>query len=295
MSSASDHYLSKIERERKIKIPLCIFKNESMKELDSLIRHRNATQLSSFYKDFKSKINFDVFNSINERLKDVLNVCEDDAKLINKLTELDYDDPNTFFDFIGNLYYIAGLIAELEENPEMSSTIKVTIRLWVHLNIIELLSKHVSELLLKQIKGDKKEFEFKQFINKFEDGKHPELGSMIETLVALEYLKKNSNSILEKDRIIRNRISHANIFYDKDKNSIYLSNGEEYSPDEFKNDFASLYSFLQNYIRIYNDKKGDFFKNLDELFDKISHFFLAIERAGPLKKVFNEIVFEWEK
>lgn len=294
MTGAVNWYFEKIERERKIRLPSCIFDQNGLKQLDHVIELKSPIAISLFYQNSNKYFDMSIFEYISEYLKKPRIVYDDDKYLIKKLTEKKNNDPELFFDFAGNLFYIAELNEEMENTKNLSKTIKISLMLWIYLNMVELTTKYISEILLQSIKTSKTENKYEKFVKGFEDGKHPMIGETVDVLKKLGFLKDKGKTIFNENRVIRNRISHANMYYDSYHDSIYFSNGNQYTLTQFKKDFEDLLFFLCEAIYQFNNSNSELTDNVQKLFNEMSSIFLKIERAG-LRRDLNKVVFEWEK
>jgi len=299
MVSASDYYLNKIQDDRKISLPRCLFNEISLKKFDNMIEKRESILLSNFYRDCIKNLNINELIKLNTKLKESRNVSNEDINLIKNLVLINNKDEGFFFDFSGNLIYISNLIEDIDkikDNPLFSKSLMVSLCLYIYINMIELVVKHISELLKFKIINENLNKQYGFFLSKFKDNEHPEIGVMMRTLEELKFISKgNYKGIFNENRLLRNKITHANIFYDKDDNTIYLSSGKQYSLKEFQNDFSNFYDFLKEFVYQYNDSTSDLLKNINEKFKKLSKFFLKVSRSGVFKKHFSNIIFEWEK
>ena len=293
----SEWYLKSIEQKRNIKIPSILFKNEVLEEFDRVIQTKQPFLISRFYKNYKNYINTDFLEFLeNELKKPRKRLTKEDKKLIEELTSIKEKCPEFYFDIVGNIFHISDLVDEISKAKNLSKTIRVSLMLWAYLNIVELIAKYVSEYLLILIKENKREKEFKEFIKKFKNGKHPEIGTILKSINKLGILDSNEieNTVFKKNNLIRRRIAHANIYYDRYTDKLFLSNGESYSLDNFEEEFLSLYEFLLELLYYYNEKQIELIKNFDRVFNQLARYFHWLERSH-LKRKFQSIIFEWEK
>lgn len=291
----SEWYLKNIEMKRNIKIPSIVFKNEILKEFDRVIESKRPYLISKFYKNWKKYIDPKVIEFLNEELKKPRGrLSEEDIKLIGALTQ-NNNDPESFFDIIGNAFYISEVVDEMNRT-KLSNTLEISLFLWLYLNIVEVVAKIISEYIRILIKKSKKEKEYEKFLKKFERGTHPEIGSTLKTIEKLGILTNDEieKTVFKKNNLIRRKIAHANIYYDQTLNKLFLTNGETYELNEFKEEFFSLYEFLLEMIFYFNKRRYDLMKSLDSVFQELSRYFHWLERSH-LRREFQKIVFGWEK
>ncbi len=292
MQEPIDKILEYFEREKKIKLPLCIFNNRGMILLGKFTKQKNPHFLSSFYKYPDKYLNLKPLESISEELNKQRIITESDKKLIQKLANI--KSQNIFFDIIGNLFYIANIIDEMSKYPNLSKTIYISLLLFIFLNLSEAITRYISELVKIYIENQNLSSAYKEFLKKFKQGEHPEIGKMIDILETLGFLEEG-DSIFASNKILRNKISHANIYYDKDRDILYLTNGNEYSLEYLKNEVMRVHHFLLELLYQYNNKSEDLIKNIRKPFNYLSKAFQKIGRSPELRMAFHCAVFEWEK
>lgn len=292
MTEVTEYILKKIETQKNIHLPVSIFKDENIKKIDSLIKNGSPISLSVFFKDnLVDKLNPNIFNYLSKELNNPRIISNNDQKLIEKLCEIKLKDPWFLFDYIGNFYYISDILSEVN-NPEstINKSLRYTICLWVYLNSVELLTKFVASFIkLKIEKEDRHNKKYKSFLDSFKENKHPQIGELITTLENLEYIDKKQDSIFSEGRLIRNALSHANIYYDKEEDVFWLSNGNSYSVEQFQESLNNLYDFLLEFIYQYNSKSIDLISPANKELLNISRALQKIERSGTLKRKYREI------
>jgi hypothetical protein len=295
MASKLEYWFrQELETKKKIVLPTCIFNTNGLEKLEKVLKTRNPILVSNFYKNFGDYTSLSAFEKISEALKKIRKVTDDDKELITAISSIKKKDSTFFFHYAGNLFYIAKIADEIVNSKELKKILSISLFLWIYLNMIEISTRFISEIVEQDIKDNKLEKEYSWFTKKFKDGEHPTLGEAIQALQNRGYLKRNSTSIFIKSKLIRNKMSHANMFYDEESNLIYLTNGQTITIDKFLSEFELLKDFLFEYLFQFNDNEHDLVKNVNLMFRTISDFFLKVERSGPLKRAFNEIVFEWE-
>ncbi len=292
--SAVKWAIERIERERRIKLPSCLLNEQGLKELDRVVATHNAYLISRFYRNFTKYISLKPFDKISEKMKDERTISAADSSLIDRLVGVVKKDPEYFFDFVGNYYYISDIIEEMEEKKSLSRTLRISLILWIYLNTVELISKFFSDSLREYIMKIGREREFDYFMRYFRDGEHPTMGNMISVLEKLNFVN-GEDSVFGKNKVIRNRISHANIYYDRMKNRIVTMNGGEYTIEKLQEDFQSLLDFLLEFVYRYNNHSSDLTRDVRAIFRKLSTKYLRIARAPGLRVIFNNVIFEWEK
>ncbi len=293
-----DWFFKKVEEEREIRIPRSFLGQDSTKELEKLIKSRDLVRLHYFYSNFSDIIDLDSILNIKEDLDKERKLRKEDIILIENIVKIKGNDWDYLFDIIGNLTHNATLVDEINEFNEIPIGIAITTKLWIFLSFLELMTKLFSEYIKLYV--DKKITDKKQkkyFFKSFKSGGHPEMGKLISFLIRLNILdeKKDKNSFFIKNKLIRNKIAHNNIYFDKNENTLYFTNGAEYSLESFEKDFFYLRDFLLELIYQMNHKNNNILDTVQTAFKSIGNCFLKIERSPQLKVAFQNVVFEWEK
>jgi hypothetical protein len=276
-----EYYISQLSEENYY-FPKKLLDDEIIIKLNSYIKRKDAFLLSSLYKKIST---FDLFVDIDENIKNRKGIInEDDKKLLKIITSMNKIKIQNVFEMLGSLVYISELIKKVKK--QRNKTIIISLNLWLYLLISELLTKYFSEIIKEEIIN--KNLQRTKFIKKFNNGKHPEIGILIDEI---EFSFKNQNIIYNKEELIfqklknmRNLIAHGNIFYDSKEQLLITSEGTKYSFNEFKENTSYLLEFLYEYISIYFNKGlNSEFKTLCR---NISTLFHKIERDPNRKKLF---------
>ena len=183
---------------------------------------------------------------------------------------------------------------DLNRAKYLRKTIRISALLWVHLNIVEILNKCVAEQI--QIWIDKNKVETtvaKSYLKMFKPNKHPELGRTIDIMINLNLLDKKDDSVFNSNHFIRNKLSHANLFYDPGKKTIMLNDGTEYPFNEFKKDLRDLYNFLKEYIVALNNYDTELETVIESALKEITKLFKRIHRDGNLKRAYGQVMCDW--
>jgi len=293
----SGKILREKEIERRIKIPSSLFHLKSLKELDKKLETGNLYIVSQFYQNYPNILDESSFRMLEKVLSSPRkSLSKEDLDLIKKISNSCKESQDLFLDFTGNMVYISETLEELKKFPNISKTLKVSVMLYSFLNLIELTSKYLGELMIYKIKNENLEKKFKGFLKKFEDGKHAEMGHLIKTLKELfkldeKFMKK---TLFGESKMIRNIIAHSNLFYDSKKDKIYQSNSKEYSFERFEGEFNRLFEFLLELLFKLNNSSNNLWKGIQTIFAGMSKKFLGYSRAG-LNKKFNQVIINFLK
>lgn len=286
-----EHYLEELEKRRNIKLPICIFNADGLAELNNAFATEKAYLVSQFYKNFNKFIDVSCFEKVAKNVKERAPIGDVDIKLIEALVKIKRQDSEFFFDYVGNLYYLAELVDQLKFIEPERKVIRVSLMLFAYVNMVEVVTRLLSKLIKDLIYERKETKDYENFLSEFKDGEHPTLGRTLGTMERLALLSNARDSLLQKNKDIRNKISHANIFYDSGREKIYFTNGREVSPEVIKEDMSLLFNFLNEFIYQLNGKDENLLKTINPAFSKMANMFLKIQRSGPLKRAFNFVIF----
>ncbi|MBI2573581.1 hypothetical protein HYV86_06975 [Candidatus Woesearchaeota archaeon] len=300
-----DNIIKKIQTKRQFRIPLCFLNSTGVKNLNNALESGVPLKALVFYRNFKNFYDLKPLKIISHNIEKRGKVSETDEKLIIALTKVKLEDPCLFFEISGNLLQVSTVLDDLKRlekklrkrGMRMKNSLRVSILLWSYVNLLELTNKYISEFLEAYLKKEKidKESRFKHFLAGFKNGKHPEIGTTIDALYLAELISDKKNSILSSNHFVRNRLSHASMYYDIKQKKIFESNGKEYPVSSFKKDLAGLFNFLNEFVFRLNNDNIDIESSIDGLLAEICHVLLKIERSGTLKKNYQQLIFNWKR
>ena len=195
---------------------------------------------------------------------------------------------------------------ELEKSGnKLPKILKIALLMWCFVNIYELILHEVDRRLLSYLKHKEyKNGDIRAFIKKVKRDEykyHATAGLINKALCIILNLQEGNNSIFGKSakpKLIRNKISHSNMFYDSEKNKIISLNGQEYSVKEFLDEYYRIFDFLFNWINgALNSKfsKEKIISDIKEYFKALSSESLKVERNGSLKKAYSGYIIKLKK
>jgi hypothetical protein len=304
-----------IDRQE-IALPMALLKQKMILEAENALNSTDPLIVSHFFKNVSKNLDGYVSSediikltkklkelSMNEKFKQ--KISEDDKRIIKFLVENTSLTNLDIIEIMGQEYFTIQVAEELEETKDLPNTIKMALFLWCFVNIYEIILINVDRRLFAYIKNNniKESNNIKRFldIDRKEHKDHATAGLINKVFCEILDLKEENNSIFGKDskpKLIRNKISHSNIFYDTEENKIKLSNGEEYSIEDFLNEYYALFNFLMEWINIGLGKELDdkiIFNTLKKTFHALSSHYLRIERGDPLKRGFYSYIIKIKK
>lgn len=288
-----------MKQDRSIVIHTRLLTDESLKKMESALNTANPNAFSLFCENVirNREVNTKELSILSERLKEERKlISEDDRKLIQFFSKANIE--STFFlDICGNAIYLTEVISELNklENNNYEN-VKSAVLMWLYVNMYELICKTMTNGIEMYIKNKKEYKEMKEKIErKKKNGEHLQAGEIADFFISLHVLNKDNNSIFGKRRILRNKISHSNIFYDAPTQKFVLSNGKTYEKSEFENEFKKMYEFLLEWLYVSNDKNPDVLKTIKRMIWNISKELRKIGRSGLLRKEYSNIIISWEE
>ncbi len=289
--------------KKEIVLPTILLKQKMILELEENLRKISPIPVSNFFKkvydNFDKYIDingankiFEIINEIshNENFQQDLSI--DSEKIIGfliKETKLENVD---VIEIIGQQFFMFQVLIDLEKNKDrLPNILNMVLFMWCFVNIYELLLHEIDRRLFNYFKNKKKNINnnpIRKFLSikreKYKD--HASADLINKVICAIINLKEDNDSIFgktAKPKLIRNKISHFNMFYDSEKNKIVLLNGQEYDIKEFLNEFYKIFNFLFQWIKRLNNNnftKEKLISDIKTCFKALSSEYLRIERSG---------------
>ena len=299
-----EYLLDKIEKEKKLVLHTKIINSDAMNYLERALLSRNPSQMAWFYNNLPTMLNEDGFNLLLEQYnkREFKYLSSDDIKIIEFISK--YSDKNftKIIDISGTLIYVCEVLEEIEDKREhLSKTLLVSIILWAYLNLHELVNRLMTYDLKyiienTQLLDEKRKYELIKEINsKIYKGKHLESGRILDLLSKMKVIDKINRNVLYEIKEFRNKIGHANLYYDDELEKIILSNGEMWKYEEFKAHFEKLYEFVLKWLYVSNNNNENIKSTLINLFRRLKEIFKRIERGPIYKEKYNHLVLSWVK
>jgi hypothetical protein len=299
--------------KQELRMPKRFLKGKAIKELDKALGSGRALFVSGQYKKMLANIDeyFDIddIEAICLMVKDMekaslsegfnTQVSSDNQKIIDFLTGNKANDIVDFLEMAGPYYFFLEVAGELEKSRENTpELIRVVLIMWLFVNTYEILLHQVDRKILHNIRSDqtiKRTGNVNFFLNnilrkQFSD--HATAEKINRALCDILKLKEDNNSIFGKTsqpKVIRNKISHSNMYYDKDVKKIILLSGEEYGYKEFVEQYFEMFNFMTAWLKKYSDLndvdklKGKMKNELGTLLNALSKDFLFVERSAKVQ------------
>ncbi len=298
-----------------------LLKQETTHEIERVLRTEQLDELLKFIKTFcddpEKYINVNGIDHCSELIKNISEnvefqkrkISEDDEKIINFLVENTTLELKDFLDMFGQLYFILQVTDQLEKTKNLSYVLKMSLLMWCFVNLYELILLNIDRRLRSYLQKNS-EKNGDNYIKKFLEiarerpKDHATTGLINKVLCEILSLNEENNSIFGKNskpRIIRNKIAHYNLFYDSEKNKLVSSNFEEYSVEDFLENYYLLSNFL---LRSFNmmvannkfdkDTMIQFFK---ETFCKWYHYHILnnIQNPKQAREIYQKLVRKLKK
>ena len=298
----------------RITLPMSLMKYEAIIEIEKSLRS-SFPQLSKVFKKFANNLEkyFLKEDALNEFIKLVkqikreykLFVSNDDEKVIDFLVKLDKFKGEFLLEIVGPLYFLLKTFEEMEKIKSLPKIIQIFIAINSYIILYELILHEIDRKLYFNLKPTKYK-KYEKFFNvKRKEYRHAEAGIINKVLSDRVGLPENNDSIFggkSETKIFRNKIAHANVFYDEEREKIIIA-GKKYRLDEFLKLFLRLFSFLIRWIEkslMVEAENFDSFKNkliseLRKSFNEFSVFFLKRVERGDLKIEFMNLVILLKK
>jgi len=296
--------------KEEIVLPTFCLKQKMILELENTLRRGMPFLVSKFFKgvneNFDDYISVEAINKLFKKIEELSNnekfqqkISEDDKKIIEFLSKNQNLNSSDFLKILGQEYFTIQVVEELEKTDNLPNILKIPLIMWLFLNLYELILFNVDRRLFEYLKNtDKKDDEdIRRFLKINRENKdHAMPENINKILTKILDLKEENNSIfgrISKAKLIRNKIAHANLFYDSEKNKLVSSNLEEYSAEDFLKGYYTLFNFLIELNKAQLGGKIDakiLIDSLKKMFHDLSSQYLRIERAGLRKEFYSYII-----
>ena len=263
-----------ILKKQGLVIPEIILKQKFITEFDEKLQEKSPILVALFLKkvadDVERYIDIKSINKVTEKVSEIETILSsqygslltsDDIKILNFISKMQENSVYDFLEIAGPLYFSLEIIEELEKNQEQySDKIKVSSSLWlfgvIFEQILHMIDRRIFYFLKDPANLDSNDKFFKRFKDiKREQYHHHAAAGEINTVLS-KILSLNSQTNLsifgsvDNPKVLRNKISHSNLFFDSVRNKIVCLDGSEYEIDEFVKEFYKLFQFLFEWIRL---------------------------------------------
>lgn len=263
-----------------ITIPAKLMDSELLQELEEKLERGNPAEVKVFYSDLPDRVDYDTLDSLSDEVTEIEDdlLSEDDFKLIEFFSgETSNDTIQYFLRISGVLVNIFEIVEELEEQDELPANIESSVYLWIYLNLYELILGNMTQFLLKHYREEGNQSEIDYIEGKIEEGEHLTAGKLEMHLTeTIGVLPRDNDSVLSEEgsKLLRNKVGHANIYYDDSVDKFILTDGERYSFDEFMEEFEVLLQFGAHWLLNLNGELGgdeDVSETIKEYFEKLGN------------------------
>jgi hypothetical protein len=239
-------------KKENLVFPQIITDLEIIKRFDRAFENRSPYTISLLYRMAARDADTESTEKlINNSLQESRKLTQDDKDLINNIIK-EYQNAKTryvIFNSIGNLMFISELLDTLKKKRKTPKVILMTCLLWLYHNMVEIIYAHLSEVfyIIAQHKNDKPLL--KLFATKATKEEHLTRGELYNfaTKKKIGLTTQSKNTFLSTNDL-RNRLAHANCFYDSVREEIILSSQERLTLNEFKEEFRYVRDFLYELV-----------------------------------------------
>jgi len=301
--------------KEEIVLPIVCLKQKMILELEDTLRKGRPFFVSEFFKNvnenFDDYISTDGINKLFDKINELSNnekfqqkLSEDDKKIIEFLIKNTNLNNLDCLQIIGQEFFSIRVAEELEKIDNLPNILKMALLMWCFVNLYELTLVNVDRRLLVYLKKNNKneDNDIKRFlsINRKDYKDHATAELINKVFCKILGLREENTSIFgksSKPKLIRNKISHSNLFYDSEKNKIVLLNSQEYSIEDFLKEYYALFNFLIEWVKTGLGGKFDdkmLIDSLKKMFHALSSDYLRIERGG-LKREYQLYIIKLKK
>ncbi len=292
-----------------LKIPIKFFRDsKAIQELNRALNSTRAIYVAGQYQ--KMMVNVDQYFNTNEieaafsMIKSVQKLSVDeglnyqltneDQKIIKFLSSIKEQGIIDFLEMAGPYYFYLEVTEEWQKNIKIPELLSVALIMWLFVNSYEFMLHQIDRKLAYYIANNnvsgKSINTFMNCVSRKDFKNHATAELINRVFCEILSLKEDNNSIFgksSKPKVIRNTISHSNMYYDKLKKSIVLISGDEFEVKEFINQFFGLFNFMISWMTL-SSTSSPLDKN--KVVDEIKEVLKALSR----KMVFTERSYKRE-
>lgn len=311
-------FIEYLAKTRRLVLPSKLLKTEFLTRLETALLSKSTIVVSDYFSkqadaidefiDDKELEGF-VKNTMNAMEKAITKegtkTTEDDERMLGYLVSLEENRLDDFVEISGQLYFLSELMSEVgEKRGSLSKIILVPVLLWSFVNMYELIAQTVDrKMYRKLIEMDRSKLTHhtKRFVGiDRESGDHATIGLINLVLSEMVKLPSDNNSIFGNDRkMMRDKISHANTFYDSGQEKIVVVGDRNYSYPEFIGEFYRVFNFLVRWSEValdapFKDCASKMKPDMKIFLKSYARIFRMYERT-TMKKRFYEVIIELSK
>lgn len=278
---------------RHIVFPRMIEDSTLIKRMDTAFQNGNPYVISFWFRQYSKDMIISLGQElINAGLLEKRNLPKDESELIDNIVK-SYNltsEKYVVFSSVGNLIYISEVVDALNKNTNLDNSIRLSCLLWIYQNIVEVILSHISELFFVIAKSNQDKSFLKQYLQAAEKEEHLMFGQLKDYAINKKFTSPNSNTFLHENRL-RNRIAHANCFYDSIRKEVILNSKDALTPEQFMIEFQKVKDFLFELIfRLNNEDQFDFkkeIKNLAKRYHQLGRRVGLGKASNKLKEIVN--------
>ena len=273
MADNIDNFVERFLETKEMTVHRGVMKSEFVSGLDRAIeKGPNATR--KYYQNYADNLSETLnLSGLSERERDQLN--DSDLQIIEFFTE---KASKPGLEEIINISGVLMNVLELTDDLELKSycitpNIESTAYFWIYLNIYELILDTMTKNLLKYYQNEGvRESQISYLEKKVENGEHLTTRNLESELSGLGIIEDQNDSIFSEDRsrFMRNKLGHANVFFDTAENEIVFTDGTRYSFEEFKKEYEIILQFALEWIYRLSGDNPNIGKEIENTFNQIT-------------------------
>lgn len=296
-----------LEKEEII-LPAAIFKTEIVEGLERALSTGRPIIFHHFYKRVSEGLPKSVeiqklgeIFRVMQKFRDEYgsHLTKDDEKIIEFLVSSAVLPAEDFMELLGPIYYLLNAMESLSKENTHSKSLQMFILTSAYVQLYEILLYQIDRRLYYYLNGIdwKNDKVFRKFIGLRREGTGHAMASQINRVLSkLLNMNERNNSLFGKGtpKIIRNSISHANLFYDDIRNVVYVGK-KEFTVEQFIREYHRMMAFALRWLELSAGvREGEdvfdmvLFK-IGRTLKELSKVFLRIERS-EYRKVFGAMV-----
>jgi len=319
MSNREAEIIKYLIDKQELRIPIRFLKTKGILELEKKLASGRPLYISGQFMKMLSQVD-DYFNieEIDYLCQAVLKLekdsiekgfnssfGQDNHKIIDFLAQDNKSNMTDFLEMAGPYSFFLEVAEEWSHNIEkIPELIRVALIMWLFVNSYEILLHQVDRKILHNLNTNKNlkmtsniNF-FMKNVSRKEFKDHATAEKINKVLCDLLKIKEDNSSIFgktSKPKAIRNKVSHSNMYYDKESKKVVLLSGEEYDSNDFTSQYFEMFKFMATWLKKYANpfNKEDMRKELRMVLNALSKQYLFIERS--YKKPFGEFIINIQR
>lgn len=265
MHEVGDGFIEKFMQKKEMLVHSHIFEDKLVNELDEAMEkgpHAIRKFSESMREEIADNVDGEGLSELQEfaekRDKDLIE--SQDSDIIKFYTEdADKIDLEDIVNVSGLLINVLKVVDELDlRSYSIPKNVKSSSFFWLYLNmyeaILDIFTKSLYEFYTENSNLRDDEI-IDKISDTIESGQHMAAGRLSSELEFLDVIDRDKPSLVSgRAKTMRNRVGHANVFFDDGKDEFVFADGERYDYSDFKEEFEYILQFLLEFLLSVGDE-----------------------------------------